>query len=422
MDFTYLPRLAENEIKRKLRTSGCVLITGPKYCGKSTTAKTFCKTSHSFSTATKIELYSSDIKMALQGEDPILIDEWQNIPRIWDEVRDRIDDRNGDFGQFILTGSVHPSDYEEIIHSGEGRFSEVVMRPFSLLESGESDGKVSLSSLFDKGTRLFAPEGRQTLRDIAQYICRGGWPTSLRVDEEDSLEIASNYVYGIVHYKNREKQNFFPSVETAKLLLMSYARNISSEAPLSIIRQDLSSNRGKKYDDETLNSYLEKLQNLFVISDLPAWNPNLRSKVAIRTTPTRHFIDPSIGAASLGISPDDLLNDMHTFGLFFEDLVVRDLQIYANAMRASVSHYRDGDGLECDAIIHKRNGDWGALEIKLGSPESVEKACKNLLSLKEKIDVDRFKAPSFLGVITGAGPAETREDGIHVFPITMLGI
>ena len=159
-----------------------------------------------------------------------------------------------------------------------------------------------------------------------------------------------------------------------------------------------------------------------MISDLPAWNPNLRSKVAIRTTPTRHFIDPSIGAASLGISPDDLLNDMHTFGLFFEDLVVRDLQIYANAMRASVSHYRDGDGLECDAIIHKRNGDWGALEIKLGSPESVEKACKNLLSLKEKIDVDRFKAPSFLGVITGAGPAETREDGIHVFPITMLGI
>ncbi len=203
---------------------------------------------------------------------------------------------------------------------------------------------------------------------------------------------------------------------------MSYARNISSEAPLSTIRKDLSSNRGKECDDETLSAYLEKLKNLFVISDLPAWNPNLRSKVAIRTTPTRHFIDPSLGAAALEISPNDLLNDPHTFGLFFEDLVVRDLQIYANAMKASVSHYRDGDGLECDAVIHKKNGDWGALEIKLGSPESVEQACKNLLSLQRKIDTENFKVPSFLGVITATGPAKTREDGIHVFPITMLGI
>ena len=422
MSLKYLPRLAENEIKRKLRTSGCVLITGPKYCGKSTTAKTLCKSSHSFSTLSKIELYSSNIKMALQGEEPILIDEWQNIPRVWDEVRDRIDERDGDFGQFILTGSVHPSDYEEIIHSGEGRFAEVVMSPFSLLESGESDGVVSLSSLFDKNTRIFAPEGEKTLRDIAHYVCRGGWPTSLRLGEEDSLEIAMNYVYGIIHYKSREKQNFFPSLETAKLLLMSYARNLSSEAPLTVIRSDLSSNRGKEYDDETLNSYLEKLKNLFVVSDLPAWNPNLRSKVAIRTTPTRHFIDSSLAAASLGVSPDDLLNDMHTFGLFFEDLVVRDLRVYANAMKASVSHYRDADGLECDAIVHKRNGDWGAIEVKLGGEESIEKACENLLSLKNKIDVDSFKAPSFLAVITGTGPAKTREDGIHVFPITMLGV
>lgn len=422
MSFTYLPRLVEKEIQKKLRTSGCVLITGPKYCGKSTTGKTLCKTARSFSTLSRIELYSSNLKMALQGEEPVLIDEWQNIPRIWDEVRDRIDERNGEFGQFILTGSVHPIDYEEIIHSGEGRFAEVAMSPFSLFEGGESDGSVSLSSLFDPRTRLFAPEGQQTLIDIAHYICRGGWPTSLRLGEEDSLEIAFNYVYGITHYKNKEKQNFFPNKETAELILKSYARNISSVAPLSVIRKDLSSRQGKNYDDETLSSYLEKLKSLFVISELPSWSPSLRSKTVIRTTPTRHFIDPSIGTASLGVSPDDLLNDPNTFGLFFEDLVVRDLRVYAGAIGASLSHYRDGDGLECDAIVRKRNGDWGALEIKLGSEDGIESACRSLLSLKKKIDTEKFKAPAFLGVVTATGSAKTRDDGIHVFPITMLGV
>lgn len=421
MPFTYISRLIETEIHRKLRTSGCVLITGPKYCGKTTTAKTLCKSSHSFSTLSKIQLYETNLRMALQGEPPILIDEWQNIPRIWDEVRNRIDENNGDFSQFIMTGSLHPSNYDEVIHSGEGRFAEVTMSPFSLFESGESNGSISLSSLFDAKTHLFSQEEEGiTLNDIAYLICRGGWPTSLGLEKEDSLEIAINYIYGITHYKNREKKNLFPYSDTAELILKSYARNVSSEAPFSVIRENISSRQGKKLDDETLSEYLAKFKNLFVISDLPSWNPNLRSKTAIRTTPTRHFIDPSLGTAVLGISPNDLLNDLHTFGLFFEDLVIRDLRVYARAMGADVSHYRDANGLECDAIIHKRNGDWGALEIKLGDPESIEKACAGLLALKNKIDTDRFKGPSFLGVITATGLAMTRKDGIHIFPITAL--
>lgn len=420
MELNYLPRLAEEEIKRKLRTSGCVLITGPKYCGKTTTAKTMCATEHSFSTISKIELYEANIKMALSGKKPILIDEWQNISRIWDEVRDDIDESNGEFGQYIMTGSAEPSSYDDVVHSGEGRFSEVTMTPFSLFESGESDGSISLLSLFENGKTLFAEEKKTTLMDIAHYIVRGGWPTSLRLDREDSLEIAPNYMHGIIKYKNREKKNVFPDAQTAELIISSYARNVSSESPISTIREDVSASRGKKYDDETISDYVDKFRKLFVISDLASWNTNIRSKVAIRTTPTRHFIDPSLAAAALGVSPNDLLNDFHSFGLFFEDLVIRDLRVYANVFGARVSHYRDASGLECDAIIHKKNGDWGAIEIKLGGNENIEKGAKNLLKLKNIIDTDKSKSPSFLAIITGTGPAYTRKDGVHVFPITML--
>ncbi len=419
-EFKYIERIAEKEISKKLRTSGCVLITGPKYCGKTTVAQQFSKSSHSFSTLTKINLYSSNIKMALAGDAPTLIDEWQNIPLIWDEIRDEIDRRHGKFGQYILTGSVHPIDYDEIMHSGEGRFSKVVMYPFSLFESGESNGVISLGELFNKKDGVFFMEGKQTLLDIAHYICRGGWPTSLNLDKEDSLDIAKNYFFGIVNYKNKEKKQYFPNASIATLVLKSYARNISSEAALTTLIKDINEHDGIKYDDETLISYIEKFKNLFVIDDIEAWKPNLRSEASIRSKPTRHFIDPSLAAVALGISSDDLLNDFNTFGLFFEDLVVRDLKIYSQSIDASISHYRDNSGLECDAIIHKRNGEWGAIEIKLGGKELIDKACANLEKLKNKIDYTRFKKPSFLAVITATGSAMTTKDGIHIIPITML--
>ncbi len=419
-DFKYIKRIAEKELLRKIRTSGCVLITGPKYCGKTTIAEQFAKSSHSFSTLSKINLYSSNIKMALIGEAPTLIDEWQNIPLVWDEIRDEIDHRHGKFGQYILTGSVHPVDYDEIMHSGEGRFSKVVMYPFSLFESGESNGNVSLGDLFNKKESIFFNEGSQTLLDIAHYICRGGWPTSLNVGREDSLEIAKNYLFGIINYKNREKKQYFPNTSTASLVLKSYARNISTEAAFTTLLKDINEHDGINYDDETLTSYIERFKNLFVIDDIEAWNPNLRSEASIRTKPTRHFVDPSLAAVVLGISPNDLLNDFNSFGLFFEDLVVRDLKVYSQAIDASVAHYRDNDGLECDAIIHKANGDWGAFEIKLGGQELIKQACSKLLALKKKIDYTRFKEPSFLAVITATGSSMTTEDGIHIIPITML--
>ena len=419
-EFKYIKRIAEKELLKKIRTSGCVLIAGPKYCGKTTTAEQFAKSSHSFSTLSKINLYSSNIKMALIGEAPTLIDEWQNIPLVWDEIRDEIDRRHGKFGQYILTGSIHPIDYDEIMHSGEGRFSKVVMYPFSLFESGESSGNVSLNNLFNKKDNIFFNEGNQTLLDIAYYICRGGWPTSLNVDKEDSLEIAKNYLFGIINYKNKEKKQYFANTSTASYILKSYARNISTEVAFTTLLKDINEHDGIKYDDETLTSYIEKFKNLFVIDDIESWNPNLRSETSIRTKPTRHFVDPSLATVALGISPDDLLNDFNTFGLFFEDLVVRDLKVYSQAINASVAHYRDNDGLECDAIIHKTNGDWGALEIKLGGKELIDKACSKLLALKNKIDYTRFKKPSFLAVITATGSAMTTKDGIHIIPITML--
>lgn len=419
-DFKYIKRIAEKELSNKLRTSGCVLITGPKYCGKTTIAEHFCKSSHSFSTLSKINIYSANIKMALTGESPSLIDEWQNIPLVWDEIRDEIDRRHGKFGQFILTGSIHPIDYDEIMHSGEGRFSKLVMYPFSLFESGESNGSISLEELFNKKDDIFLNEGQQTLLDIAHYICRGGWPTSLNIDKEDSLEIAKNYLFGIINYKNKEKKRYFTNTSTASLILKSYARNISTEAANTTLLKDINEHDGVKYDDETLTSYIEKFKNLFVIDDIEAWNPNLRSETSIRRKPTRHFIDPSLAAVSLGISPNDLLNDFNTFGLFFEDLVVRDLKIYSQSVNASVAHYRDNDDLECDAIVHKTNGDWGAFEIKLGGKDLIDKACVKLIKLKNKIDYTRFKKPSFLAVIVATGPAFTTEDGIHIIPITMF--
>ena len=374
----YRERIVENLILKKLKTSGAVLITGPKYCGKTTTCRVLSKTEHSFSTKSQIELYNINIKRALLGETPIMIDEWQNIPEIWDEVRDEVDKRN-EFGQFLFTGSVQPANYDEIIHSGDGRFSKIVMYPFSLYESGDSNGKVSIKELFEDSSKDFFDTNEGfTLEETAYLICRGGWPTSIMVDKGDSLEISENYYIGLINYKSKDKTNYFNNKKYAELIIRSYARNISTEASYTTILKDIIASDNCKMDDETLSTYIQKLENLFIIQDLDAWNPNLRSKTVIRTTPTRHFVDTSIATTSLGIFPNDLLNDINTFGLFFEDLVIRDLRVYTQGIKANLYHYRDKDGLECDAVIHMKNGAWAAIEVKLGGEQLVNDGLSSL--------------------------------------------
>ena len=419
-NINYRKRIVEELIKKKLRTSGAVLVTGPKYCGKTTTCKMMSNSEHSFSTKSQIELYNINIKRALVGNTPILIDEWQNIPEIWDEVRNEIDNRN-EFGQFIFTGSVQPANYDEVIHSGEGRFSRVVMFPFSLYESGDSSGVVSINEIFENPNKdYFDLNEKFTLDDVAYLICRGGWPTSLMVDKDDSLEISYNYFDGLINYKSRDEKNYFNNKKYAELIVRSFARNVSTEASYSTILNDIKQSYNTTIDDETLTNYIQKLENLFVLMDLDAWNPNLRSKTTIRTTPTRHFVDTSIATASLGISPNDLINDINTFGLFFEDMVIRDLRIDTQGLKGNLYHYRDKDGLECDAVLHLRNGKWAAFEVKLGGESLINEGLESLRKIKNKIDYSRFKEPTFLAVITACGPLYKTEDGIFVFPINML--
>lgn len=416
----YINRLVDKKIFAKLNSSGAVLITGPKFCGKTTSCKQVAKTIHSFSTKRNIDLYSIDCRNALLGDTPILIDEWQNIPEIWDEIRNEIDER-GELGQFLLTGSISKLNYDEIIHSGVGRFSKIVMYPFSLYESGESNGYVSLNELFTKpNLNIFNINNDKSIHDVAFYLCRGGWPTSIKLEKEYALEVSNNYIDGIINYKSKDEQNYFPRPNVAEMVLKSYARNISSQASYITMINDVKISNNIKIDDETFTSYLEKLISLFVIEDIPAWNPNLRSKTSIRTTPTRHFVDTSLATQVLKIGPNDLLNDLNTFGLFFEDMCVRDLKIYASSIDGTVYHYKDSDNLEVDAIVHLKNGDWGAFEIKLGGEKLINEGIEALEKLYRKIDYSKFKNPSFLAVITAAGSCYKTKNGIYIIPITML--
>lgn len=412
----YYKRIIEDEINRKLRISGALLLTGPKYCGKTTTAKTLCKTIHSFSTLNDIELYSADIKLALKGEKPILIDEWQNVPLIWDEVRKNIDDNDGNFNQFVFTGSVQLDNYNKVIHGGEGRFSKVIMYPFSLYESKESFGVISVKDLFDDKVKIDKIINNNIdLEDIAYLICRGGWPTSLKVNKDDALEIKESYYSLIFDSKNKENR-YFKNSSFARSIVKSYARNISSEANYQTIKNDILNKDNISICDETIVNYLDQLNRLFIIEDLPPWNVNIRSKAVLRTSPVRHFVDTSIAIASLGITPKDLLNDFHSFGLFFEDFVIRDLRVYANANKATLSHYRDSNGLECDAIMHKNNGDWGAFEIKLSGEKHISEGIKNLMKLNDNVLVK----PKFLAIIVAKGEPRITKEGIYIIPINTL--
>ena len=419
----YKQRIADRILKRNVQGKGAVLIEGPKWCGKTTTAKQLAKSILDLGDSTVLmqsrQMIELSHKTLLEGDTPRLIDEWQALPPIWDSVRSEVD-RRGEPSQFILTGSSVLPEADTLIHSGTGRFAHIKMRPMSLYESGESNGTVSLSSLFDKAT-LEPQRNDLNIDDIAFLTCRGGWPWATLISEEVALDQAFDYVDSVVNNDILRVDKVRRSPERTKLLLRSYARNVSQQISYATIRKDMLANDASTLDEDTVADYIKALKKLFVIEDLMAWNPNIRSKSAIRTSDTRHFVDPSIGTAALGMGPKDLVNDLQTFGLFFEDLVVRDLRVYAESLDGALYHYRDSSGLECDAVLHRRNGSYALLEVKLGGEERINEGAANMQTLADIIDRNKMPSPSFMAVITAVGRyAYQRKDGVFVLPIGCL--
>ena len=418
----YVSRLVEKEIEKKLRTSGAVVVAGPKFCGKTTTCMRYQNSFVKLNTKQSIALAKLDPKSVLIGENPRLIDEWQTVPDIWNCVKDNLDEEY-QFGKFILTGSSTPAEKTDIHHSGAGRITPIKMRPMSLWESGDSNGKVSLLDLFDGGKEFVTDYNDNfNINDVAFLICRGGWPISVLAEKNIAIDVTKNYYNGLFSFEDSDNERFRnKKPEVLRMILRSYARHISTEAAVSTIIDDVKQNNERSMDTKTFAEYMEALQDLYIIDDLQAWNPNIRSKTSIRTTPTRHFVDTSIACRALLIGPEDLTNDLESFGLFFEDFAVRDLSIYANSLDGEVRHYRDNAGLECDAVIHLEDGRWGAVEIKLGGEKLVEEGAKSLKTLRDKIvEKSDEKAPSFLMVLTAVGGAYRREDGVYVVPINLL--
>jgi len=420
----YKKRIADGLLERRLQGKGAILIEGPKWCGKTTTAKQFANSlldlGDSVTFAEAQTALQVNPTVLLAGNTPRLIDEWQTIPALWDMVRSEVDKRQA-FGQFILTGSSVPPQQEEIHHSGTGRIGRISMRPMSLWESGESNGTVSLSDLFDN--KSLEPQNNPLhIEQIAYLVCRGGWPLSTMMKGEIALDEARDYYEAI--YKNdiHRIDNVRRSSERTRLLLRSYARNQGCAVSFSRLSEDIKENDNQSITYETVSDYVDALKKLFVIEDMPAWNPNLRSKVAIQTSDTRYFIDPSIATSALSIGPKDLMNDLKTFGLFFESLAVRDLRVYADALSGNVYHFRNAAGLECDAVLHRRDGTYGLIEIKLGGPDLVEKGASTLCDLAKKINPEKMPSPSFMMVLTAVGDYSYRrpKDGVWVVPIGCL--
>ena len=418
----YYQRLIEKEIEKKLKSSGAIVVAGPKFCGKTTTCMLYQKSFIKLNTRQAITMARMNPKAVLNGEKPRLIDEWQTTPDIWNQVKDDLD-FDYQFGKYILTGSSTPADKTEIHHSGAGRIAPLKMRPMSLWESKESKGTVSLSDLFDGGAEFPWDMNEDfTLDDIAFLICRGGWPISVLAQRDIALEITKNYYNGLFVFEDSENERFRnKKPEVLRMILRSYARNISTEAAVSTIISDIRQSNERTMDTKTYDDYMEALKDLYIIEDMEAWNPNIRSKTSIRSTPTRHFVDTSIACRSLGVSLEDLKRDLESFGLFFEDFAVRDLAIYANSLGGTVKHYRDNAGLECDAVVHLEDGRWGGVEIKLGGDDLINDGANSLKKLRDKIiEKSDEKAPSFLLVLTAVGGAYQREDGVFVAPINLL--
>lgn len=418
----YLPRIADKLLEDRLNAKGAVLIEGPKWCGKTTTAKQMAKSGISMDKPDMAKQYQQMAELSpstlLDGDTPRLIDEWQLAPNLWNAVRYEVDNRD-EFGQFILTGSAVPNEFDETMHTGTGRISRLLMRPMSLYESKESTGEVSLKDLFEGKDITSADE--TSLEEIAFLICRGGWPKSVELDERPALFQAIDYFDAVVSTDISRVDSVKRDKEKAKRLLRSYARHVGTQSPLETIRQDILANQTDTFDQVTLYSYLDALRKIFVLEDSPAWNPNLRSKASIRTTDTRYFQDPSIATAALGVGPRDLLDDLNTMGFLFENLCIRDLRIYTDYLDGTVYHYRDKHGLECDAVIHLRNGAYGLIEIKLGGDKPIDQGAETLKDMASQIDTESMAKPSFMAVLCARVPfAYKRSDGVYVIPITKL--
>lgn len=419
----YKARIADEILKKRLRGKGAVLIEGPKWCGKTTTAEQMAGSILYMADPEKEEqnLAMAEInpKRLLKGEIPRLIDEWQIAPKLWDAVRFEVDHRD-EFGQFILTGSAVPASYEHIHHTGTGRFSWVLMRPMSLYESLDSTGEVSLKTLFETPEQIDG-ENALDLNRLAFLVCRGGWPRATDLEGELALEQAFDYFDAVVKSDISRADGVSRNPERVKRLMRSYARNQGAQVSNALICEDISVNEAETFDSDTVYSYINALKKIFVIEEMEAWNPNLRSKTAIRTSNTRYFVDSSIATAALGLGPHDLMEDLNTFGLLFETMCIRDLRVFADVLNGNVYHFRDKTGLECDAVLHLRDGTYGLIEIKLGGDRLIEEGAENLKNLSAKLDTDKMKSPAFLMVLIGVGDyAYRRQDGVYVVPIGCL--
>lgn len=419
----YRKRIADEILTRKLEGKGAVLIEGPKWCGKTTTAEQVAASILYMDEPEKkeqnITMSELNPKRLLKGAVPRLIDEWQIAPKLWDAIRFEVDHR-GELGQFVLTGSAVPVDTKEITHSGTGRFTWLTMRPMSLYESGDSTGEVSLKDLFDGAAEIDGASELDIDR-LAFLVCRGGWPQAVDMRDEIALDQAMDYYDAVVRSDINRADGVQKNSKKVHRLMRSYARNQGSQIPNTVLAQDVSANDEVSMSDETVAAYVSALRKIFVVEDMPAWNPNLRFRTAIRSSDTRYYIDPSIAAAALGIGPNDLVNDLKTFGFLFETLCIRDLRVFADSLNGEVYHYRDRDGQECDAVAHLGNGKYGLIEIKLGGDRLIEEGAKSLKAMEAKIDTDKMNAPSFLMVLTGTGDyAYRRQDGVYVVPIGCL--
>ena len=419
----YRPRLIDSVIKRRLNVAGAILIEGTKWCGKTTTGKQFANSIIDLSDVDTRNYYKNfvadlNIKQALIGDNPRLIDEWQEIPTLWDAIRHEVDQQEGK-GLFILTGSSAPRDTSEISHSGTGRFSWIKMRPMSLFESNDSNGSISLENLFNNPKTISATSSI-TLNDLVYLICRGGWPAVVNAEKEFALDFADLYYESLI---NSDLTRIFPlvkNIQLSQILLKSLARRQGSPLNYESITTDIGIENSLT-SISTVRKYVDVLNKLFVLDNLHAWNPNLRSKTAIRTTDTIYFTDPSIATSALGLGSNDLMNDLRTLGFLFETMAIRDLKIFADTLNGTLYHYRDKNNLECDAVIHLKNGSYGLIEIKLGGPNSINEGIKNLKKLESKIDTDKMNKPSFLMVLTGVGEfAFKSNDGVFVIPIGCL--
>lgn len=416
----YLSRLCDAELQLALQSAGAVLIEGAKWCGKTSTASNASRSVLFMQDPDNARSYQAmaDTKasLLLKGETPRLIDEWQMAPVLWDAVRFEVDKR-AEPGQFILTGSAVPSD-NVTAHTGTGRISRLMMRPMSLFESLESNGAVSLRALFNGEQEDAGAMSDLSIEKIAFVLCRGGWPASIKMPDAPALRMALDYVEAVINYDVSQVDNIEKNPDRVRLLLRSLARNITTSATYQTISADMEAT-DLTISDKTISAYLNALRRIFVVEDLPAWSPSLRSKTAIRTSAKRHFVDPSVATAVLRTNPEGILNDFQYFGFLFEALCTRDIRVYAQTNDGDVFHYRDKSGLEADLIVRLRNGRWAAIEVKLGKKQ-IDEAAENLLALKARIDEDKMGEASFLMVITGGQYAYRRKDGVWVVPIGCL--